>query len=151
VFLEPPNVKLYKALRKEGRAMADKVTKACCSNIDMVQAAKRMGLGVMGKTLVFDGESDMNALMDFIWHENYSGLGATLQLMDESTLELSDVQLKLLAAHRKSYTSLFEAYAVIRATSQILLRDVLDSVDRFGFQSNLGLAGSEAAGLPADR
>ena len=57
---------LYQEIRAAGKAMHRKALEATRHlDFNMLRIAKRMTLSVTGRTLVFDGEADQNAFIDF--------------------------------------------------------------------------------------
>jgi len=125
MVFESDSVKLYKQYRAEGRDMINKIMAPCLKGLNMPKAARRMGLPVVGKTIVVEDETDMYALTDFCLHEKLDGLQSLLDRADPTTLELSPMQMEFFQAHRQARSSLYEALTVNKANSAVKMRDLL--------------------------
>ena len=95
-------------------------------DFDIIKAAKKMTLPIAEQTLIFDGETDQNALLDFYVCEYRRGGKTKVEACESQATNLSPLQAEQLRALRASSTSLFEAHSVIAVRHQIILRDLLE-------------------------
>jgi hypothetical protein len=117
----------YRRLRAAGRELISKVNSATRHlDFDAVKAAKKMTLPVRERTLIFEGETEQSAFMDFYLHEFRAGGRCLLDACDAGAMGLSADERDLLDAHRASRTSLFEVIAIDARKAQIQLRDLLE-------------------------
>ena len=106
----------YPELRAAGKSMFEKVMAATRpSGFDMVKAARALGLPTPGNVLVFDGETDMNALMDFYLAEFRVQGRKLIETCDSIAAGLTQREADHLEAIRRSRTSLFQAVSVLPA------------------------------------
>lgn len=137
----------YLDLRKAGRALISKIYQTPVSHdYDMLKAARKLTLPTSGRTLVFDGETDMNALADFWIHEFRVGGRTLIERCDAGPMGLGPLEGELLAAHQQSRTSLFETVEVRPSLHQVLLRDLLEPVQPEFLLTDHGLSASIAEG-----
>jgi len=123
---EPETVAHYRRLRAASRVLSSKVQVATRSlDFDPIKAAKKMTIPVKGRTLIFDGEMETAALMDFYLHEFQKGGRCPLQCCDPVAMRLSADERDLLEAHMAARTSLFKVVAVEPGIAQLQLSDVL--------------------------
>lgn len=123
---QPEIIEHYKRLRATSRVLTHKVLDATRSlEFDMVKAAKKMTLPVAGRTLIFDGETESTALMDFYLHEFRKGGRRVLDCCDPVAMGLSGDERDLLEAHRLARTSLFEFVAADTKKAQVRLGNLL--------------------------
>jgi len=111
---------------------------------NMLKAAKRLTLPTSGKTLIFDGETDMNACADFWIHEFRTGGATMIERCDASQMGLEPIEAEMLEAHRRSRTSLFEAVETRPREHQVLLVDLLEPQHGEICLTDMGLSGSLA-------
>jgi len=127
LFSRNDSVARYKHLRAVSLGLPSKVLAATRAlDFDMLKAAKKLTLPVSGRTLIFDGEAESAALMDFYFHEFRKGGRTLLDCCDSDTMVLSADERDLIEAHRQARTSLFEVTETKPREAQIRLRDVLD-------------------------
>ena len=114
----------YRHVRGTAKALVSKISKAGHQlNFSLISAAQKMGLPIEGKTLFFDGEEEMAALMDFYLHE--------YKPRDKSLVEafggedLTPEEQQMLSAQRQARASLFLAVRANENVSQVVLRDIL--------------------------
>jgi hypothetical protein len=123
----PPHIERYRQLRATGKRLISKLYAAARGALyDSVKAAKKLTMPVYGRTIVFDGETDMNALADFFLHEMRFGGKRIADVLAESGVDLPPDERQLLAAHRASRCSLFQVIGVNPSACQLSLRDVLE-------------------------
>ncbi len=94
---------------------------------DMIKAAKKLTIPIEGRTLIFDGETDTNALADFYLHEMRFGGKRIVDVVADSGIKLTPDERDLLAAHRNSRCSLFAIISVNSPSCQVMLRDLLET------------------------
>jgi len=117
----------YKEIRACGRALMNKVLDGLHRpEFDTIQAARRMTLPTSGKTLIFAGQTDMNAFADFCLLEHRAAGQRLLDHCDPAQMGLSALETEILQAMLESRTSLFEAVAVELSANQVELRDLLE-------------------------
>ena len=74
---EPSHIEHYRHLRSVGRQLITKMYEAAKGPpYDMIKAAKKLTLPTQDRTLLFDVETDVNALADFYLHEMRFGYGS---------------------------------------------------------------------------
>jgi hypothetical protein len=117
----------YEELRKAGRSLIPKLYEGPLGQeYDIMKAARKLTVPVSDRTLLFDGETDMNALADF-WIHEYRHRGKTLiERCRPDELDLTPLEADLLLAHQRSRTSLFEVVETQPLEQQVRVRDLLE-------------------------
>lgn len=117
----------YQEIRSVGKELHTKLLDRT-QHLDFhpIRIAKRMTLPVVGRTLVFDDESEQNAYFDFWMHEYRVNGKSMAESVDLEPGPYTPLEIEILQAHRESRTSLFEAVTGYRAERQIGLRDLLE-------------------------
>lgn len=95
------------------------------SGFDILEAARVLGIPTPGRTLVFEGETDVNALTDFFLHEHRVQGQTLLQCLKPASLGLTPFEAEHFAACRSARTSLFQVVEE-PAGCQVRLRDLLE-------------------------
>jgi len=135
------NIEQYKHLRAVDRGLQTKVRDATQSlDFDILKAAKKLTIPVSGRTLVFEGEEDSTALMDFFFHEFRKGSRRLLDCCDPDAMGLSPDERDLLEAHRQGRTSLFDIVGTDGKNAQVHLRDVLAPGERDVMLTDIALS-----------
>ncbi len=148
LFRSSDPIESYKRLRATGRELVPKILKATRdSGHDMLKAARKITLPVQGRTLIFDDETDQNALMDFFIHEFRAGGRRVVDCCDPEAMGLSPDERDLLEAHRHARASLFAVESVDGRNAQLRLRDLLEPQAPEVMLSDLSMSSiPEAAG-----
>ena len=118
---------LYQELRAAGKALHQKamdVTK----NLDFnpKRVAKRMTLPTAGHTLLFGGEAEQNAFIDFWYHEYRVNGKSLVESVDPVADGLTPLEAEILEAHRHAQTSLYQPERASPGEHQVRVRDLLD-------------------------
>ncbi len=114
-------------LRAVGKKLISKMYDAAKGPpYDIIKAAKKLTIPMEERTLIFDGETDTNALADFYLHEMRFGGRRIVDVLADSEADLSPEERELLAAHRNSRCSLFAIVSADSGACQIQLRDLLE-------------------------
>jgi len=117
----------YQELRACARALHAKCHDTpVARSYDLLRCARRLGVPINGRTLLFDGEGDMNALMDFYYHEFRVDGKTLVQQMDAAALGLSSLETSLLRAVQQARTSLYFIKEAQPDRQQVVLQDVLE-------------------------
>jgi hypothetical protein len=117
----------YRRLRAAGKQLVSKMYDAAKGpRYSMIKAAKKLTLPVQERTLIFDGETDTNALADFYLHEMRFGGKRIVDVLADSGAELTPDERDLLTGHRNSRCSLFAIVSVDPDACQTRLRDLLE-------------------------
>jgi hypothetical protein len=117
----------YEEVRKAGRELIPKIYKNPISKeYDIIKAAKMLTLPVSDRTLLFDGETDMNALADFWIHEFRRGGKTMIERCRPEEMGLSPLEAELLLAHQRTRTSLFEVIEAQPRERRLRLCDLLE-------------------------
>jgi hypothetical protein len=134
---------LYQEIRAAGKAMISKALQAT-DHLDFnpLRIAKRMTLPVAGRTLVFDGEVAQNAFFDFWCHEYRVNGKSLVQSVDPVAAGLDSLETEVLEAHRQARTSFFATEAVLPASHQVRLRDLLEPDRPETLLTDMGLSDS---------
>jgi hypothetical protein len=110
----------YQEIRAAGKDLFSKIVAATRHlDFDIIKAAKKMTLPTSERTLLFDSETDQNALLDFYVCEYRRGGKTRVEACEPQATNLSPLQVEQLRALRESRTSLFEAHSVIAARHQL--------------------------------
>lgn len=122
----PKSVQRYTHFRHVSRGLPSKVFAATRElPFDIFKAAKKLGIPVNGRTLIFDDETDQNALMDFCLHELRPNERSMVECCDLDAMGLSPDERDLLSAHCAGRTSLFDIVATDAGEAHVQLRDLL--------------------------
>jgi hypothetical protein len=117
---------LYQEIRAAGKTLHAKALDATEQpGFHPAQIARRMTLPMSGRTLLFDGEGTQNAFFDFWFHEFRVHGKSLVESVDQVAAGLGSLETEILLAHRLARTSLFLTEAVLPATHQIRLRNLL--------------------------
>src|SRR5947207_5260771 len=118
----------YKEVRAAGKSMHRKVLDATkgLKGFDPIKIARRMTLPMSGQTLIFDDETAQNAFFDFWFHEYLVEGKSLASSADPAKAGLTELELKVLEAHRRSRTSLFQIEEVFPLQHQVRMRDLLE-------------------------
>jgi hypothetical protein len=122
----PGPVQHYRHLRTCARTLQEKVFGAAQGlGFSLVEAARKLGLPMNGRTLIFDSDSDMDALMDFFLHD-FQPRGRRLADGYEALRAvLSREEGALLRAHCEGRASLFEMTGHDERAGEIYFKDIL--------------------------
>ncbi len=133
----------YVQIRECSKNLHSKMVKRLSElGYDFLRVAKAMTLPTAGRTLIFGGETDMNAFMDFQAHE-YRLNGKTLmEHCVPECMELSPLEMEIARAVQQSRTSLFETIGVAPPAHQIQLQDLLEPEQPVVSLTDLGLSSS---------
>jgi hypothetical protein len=116
----------YLEMRASGRSLISKIWKSAVSKeYAPIKAAKKLTLPRSGRTLLFDGETEMNAFADFMIHEFRVGGRSLIQRCDASQLGLTPLEAEVLVGLQHARTSLFEVGDARSRAHQTLLQDLL--------------------------
>jgi len=116
----------YKRLRKESRAVVEKISTFCASYGVINQAANALKMLEGKKTIVMGEESDMSYLMDYALFEAKIKTQTSLAYFYDYGSELSAKEEVYLDAMLENYTSLFQIVGFDKASASILLTDILN-------------------------
>src|SRR5205823_3242552 len=118
----------YKELRAASQSMHRKVMDATkdLEGFDAVKIARRMTLPMSGETLIFHDETAQNAFCDFWFHEYLVERKSLARSVDPAKAGLIELELKMLEAHRRGRTSLFQIEEVFPLKHQVRMRDLLE-------------------------
>ena len=134
---------LYQEIRAAGKAMHSKAIESSHHlDFDPLRIAKRMTLPIAGRTLMFDGESEQNAFIDFWFHEYRVNGKSLVESVDPVAAGLEPLELEVLEAHRQARTSFFATEAVLPDSHQIRLRDLLEPDRPETLLTDMGLSDS---------
>jgi len=111
-------------------------------DFDLLRIAKRMTLPMSGRTLIFDGEADQNAFVDFWFHEYRVNWKSLVESLDPVAAGLEPLELEVLEAHRQARTSFFATEGVLPDSHQIRLRDLLEPDRPETLLTDMGLCGT---------
>lgn len=136
-----PEIATYKAIRAAAKSWFPKVMRLPADKrFDIVKAARKLGLPVDGRTLMFDGDGDIAVLTDYhlldFRPEGKSLAESCLFALGELTALEADWHRAFLA----SRTSLFAVTHVHSDEPKILLRDCLDKKAPELWLTDLGLS-----------
>ena len=118
----------YKELRAASKSVHSKVLDATkgLKGFDLIKIARRLTLPISGQTLLFHDETAQNAFFDF-WYHEYRVEGRSLaESVDTAKAGLTELELKMLEAHRRSRTSLFQIEEAFPIEHQVRMRDLLE-------------------------
>jgi hypothetical protein len=117
----------YEELRRAGRALIPKIyASPARKEFDMLKAGKKLTVPISGRTFLFEGETDMNALADFWIHEFRHGGKRMIERCQPEEMDLTPLERELLRAHQQSRTSLFEVIEALPGEHRVRLCDVLE-------------------------
>jgi hypothetical protein len=126
LFRRPESTANYLRLRAAGGSLIAKFHETeVFKEFDLVKAAKKLTLPVMGKTFIFESESDSAALMDFFLHEFFKGGRRLIDCCVAEGMKLTPDEREMLEAHRSARTSLFEIVSLDPKQAQLRLKDLL--------------------------
>lgn len=111
-------------------------------DFDPLRIAKRMGLPIAGRTLVFDDESAQYAYFDFWLHEYRLNGKSLAESVDPVAAELTPLETEALEADRRARTSLFLTQGALPDEHQVRLRDLLEPGQPELLFTDLGLSSS---------
>lgn len=121
------HIEHYRRLRATGKQLISKMYDAAKGpQYSIIKAAKKLTLPVHEHTLVFDGETDTNALADFYLHEMRFGGKRIVDVLADSGVELTPDERDVLTGHCNSRCSLFVIVSVDPDACQTKLRDLLE-------------------------
>ena len=126
-FKKKRTVTKYQQYREIGKALNHKIIDRFVDRVIILSSGKYLGLVSRCKrnTLIFDNESESDALMDFAINEYNIDEKNAAQLYKENA-ELNDIESEILDALVKSYTSLFIITDVKERDNKLILADLLN-------------------------
>ena len=123
-FRRSNTIETYKRVRAAGHSLFPKINETSQSReFDMLKAAKKMTLPIQRQTIIFDGETETAALMDFFFHEFRKGGRRLIDCCQP--VALTPDEQDVLAAHRLAQTSLFEILARDAKRAEVRLGNLL--------------------------
>jgi hypothetical protein len=133
----------YRALRSAGKVWSAKLlTHPAAQAFGILKAARKLGLAVPDRTIVFDDQSEMDALYDFYL---YDFRPAGKNIVESCTFaegELDPIEAEFHQAALAARSSCFEVVTVHESEPKTLLRDRLDPTAPELWLTDLGFAAS---------
>jgi|GEM_PF-2780735 len=125
LFNRKNTLKEYRRLRKESRAVVEKIATLATKHNLIAQAAKSLGMLEGKNTIVMNSESDTSYLMDYVLFEAKIGTQTTLEYFYDYGPELTPKEDDYLAAMLENYVSVFEIVDFDAANATVFLIDLL--------------------------
>lgn len=138
----------YRAIRASGKELGSEIFNyAVDSNKnDLISAAKLLGFWD-GKMMVFDSDSDMETLMDFMVFEKPTQNAHAFKRFQMSNPELNALQQENMDGILNNYSSLFEVKSVDSIGNILILEDILDASRKEYLLMDIGLSKTARLGL----
>jgi hypothetical protein len=116
----------YKKYREVGKALNHKIIDRFIDRDIMMKSGKYLGL-VKRDSLIFNSESESNALMDFAINEFETNCKNAVQLYKDKVILENDIEGEILDALLNSYTTLCKITDVKRKHNTLILTDLLNT------------------------
>jgi hypothetical protein len=143
------NINKYKKYREVGKILNHKIIDRFIGRDIILLSGKYLGLVSLVKknTLIFDNESETAALMDFAINEYQTNGINAVQLYKDKVILKNDIEVEILDALVKSYTSLFKITNIKRNETKLILSDVLNKNNEQIEIIDIGFSQTARAGL----
>jgi hypothetical protein len=118
----------YKNYREVGKALNHKIIDRFVDRDIILLSGKYLGLVSLVKknALIFNNESETAALMDFAINEYKINGNSAVQLYKDKGMFENQIEVDILDALLKSYTSLFKITNIISQKNTLILTDLLN-------------------------
>jgi len=135
----------YRDHRRVAVELTNKILKTSVKPSALGRSAKLLGIG-KGRYLIFDSESEMDALMDFVINEYRVNNQNAVELYLAQQGAENEIEEEILNAFVSSYTSLFKIVSVSRREHLVVLSDLLNKRDNVQLM-DINLSGTAVPGL----
>jgi hypothetical protein len=115
----------YKKYREVGKVLNHKIIDCFISRKIILKSGKYLGI-TKKETLIFDSELETAALMDFAINEYQTYEKNAVELYKENVMIENDMEMDILEALLKSFTSLYKIADIDRQNNRLILDDLLD-------------------------
>jgi hypothetical protein len=136
----------YKKYREVGKVLNHKIIDCFISRKIILKSGKHLGI-TKKETLVFDNELETAALMDFAINEYQTYETNAVELYKENVIVENDIEIEILEALLKSFTSLYKIADIDRAHNKLFLDDLInENSDRIEI-TDIGFSQTAVPGL----
>jgi hypothetical protein len=140
---DSPDTLAYRELRASGKTWAAKLLRHPASKpFDILKAARKLGLTVQDRTILFDDQTEMDILHDFYLHDYRPAGKNVIESCTFADGELTLLEAEFQQAALAARSSCFEVVTVHETEPKTLLRERLDPAGAEVWLTDFGFSAS---------